>query len=359
LIPYLHKRGAGVPEDIRVWTILAGDGLREIEKEKLNLEARIESWIAKDISIISSDLLVIGKQVQTDFGMYIDLLCLDHNGDTVIIELKRDKTPREITSQALEYASWVKDLSNDTITEIANNYLQSKGSLEDAFKNKFETDLPEVLNERHKMLIVASEIDSSSERIIRYLSETYGVDINGVTFHHFRDANGQELLARIFLIEPSTQTRTIQTRGPGKRKPRLSDQELLALAESNGVGDLYGMLIEGLTRRFDANWTTGSSKTFIAEIDGNRKTVFSLIPGQSNPDEGVRFQVYINRLAKYLKTDVSKAISLLPRNKTDWKYTKDASDDWAGFVGFFRNAEEANHFLVGMDRLTKQLGQAS
>jgi len=41
------------------------------------------------------------------------------------------------------------------------------------------------------MLIVASEIDSSSERIIRYLSETYGVDINGVTFHHFRERMGK------------------------------------------------------------------------------------------------------------------------------------------------------------------------
>jgi len=130
------------------------------------------------------------------------------------------------------------------------------------------------------------------------------------------------------------------------------------LAESNGVGDLYKALIEGLTRRFDWSGATGSSKTFIGEFNGSRKTVVSLIPGESNPDDGVRFQVYINRLAKYLKTDAGEATSLLPENKTDWKYTKDASDDWAGFVGFFKTAEEADHFLVEMARLMKQQGHA-
>jgi len=33
------------------------------------------------------------------------------------------------------------DLSNDGITEMANNYLQSRRSLEDTFKDKFESDL--------------------------------------------------------------------------------------------------------------------------------------------------------------------------------------------------------------------------
>lgn len=53
----------------------------------------------------------------------------------------------------------------------------------DAFSQRFGgKELPEVLNEQHKMLIVASEIDDSSERIINYLSDTYGVSINAVTF---------------------------------------------------------------------------------------------------------------------------------------------------------------------------------
>ena len=150
-----------MPQDVKIWEIQDRNTLKEIEKSKLEMEERIEDWLEKDISIISTDLLVIGRQVETDFGGVIDLLCLDYNGDVVIIELKRHKTPREVTAQVLDYASWVKDLSNEKITEIANRYLGDKGPLEKAFKEKFGEELPEILNEHHKMIIVASEIDLS------------------------------------------------------------------------------------------------------------------------------------------------------------------------------------------------------
>jgi hypothetical protein len=153
-------------EDIRIWKILEGDNLCEILKSKLSLEERIETWIEKDISIISENLLIIGRQTSTEYNGIVDLLCLDNNVDVTILELKRDKTPREVVAQTLDYASWVKGLSNDRITEIANRYLGENGPLEDAFKNYFKVDLPEILNENHKILIVASNIDASSERII-------------------------------------------------------------------------------------------------------------------------------------------------------------------------------------------------
>jgi len=159
-----------MPQDVKIWEIQDGNILKEIKKSKLELEQHLEDWLEKDISVISNDLLVIGRQVQTDFGGFIDLLCLDYNGDIVIVELKRDKTPREAIAQVLDYASWVKDLSNDEITEIANRYLGEKGPLEKAFKEKFGEELPEIINENHKMLIIASEIDNSTERIIEYLS---------------------------------------------------------------------------------------------------------------------------------------------------------------------------------------------
>ena len=52
---------------------------------------------------------MIGREVETDFGGSIDILCIDAEGDLVIVELKRDRTPREVTAQALDYASWVTD----------------------------------------------------------------------------------------------------------------------------------------------------------------------------------------------------------------------------------------------------------
>ena len=127
-------------QDVKVWEINERGSLKEISKSKLDLEKRLEEWLEKDISMISNGLLVIGRQVETEFGGTIDLLCIEYNGDVLVVELKRDKTPREITAQVLDYASWIKDLSNEKITEIANKYLGDKGPIEEAFKGKFGHD---------------------------------------------------------------------------------------------------------------------------------------------------------------------------------------------------------------------------
>jgi hypothetical protein len=206
-----------MPSEVRLWEILDRENLKEIEKTRLDLEGRIEDWLEEDISIISDALLVIGRQVRTDSGGFIDLLCIDSQGDITIIELKRDKTPRETTAQILDYGSWVQDLSGDDIIYIADEYLDDKGPLEEAFSEAFGEDLPDVLNEQHKMLIVASGLDPSSERIIRYLSDAYGVGINAVTFNYFRDEDEREYLARAFVVEPERVEYKVQIKGPSKR----------------------------------------------------------------------------------------------------------------------------------------------
>ncbi len=333
-------------EEVRIWEILGGENLEEIKRTKLDLESRIEEWLEKDISIISDDLLVIGRQVQTVFGGIIDLLCLDPKGDVTIVELKRDKTPREITAQTLDYASWAKDLSNERITEIANAYLGEKDSLEEAFRRRFGTELPESLNEHHKMLIVASEIDSSSERIVRYLSDIYGVGINVATFGYFRNGNGQEFLARVFLIEPEQVEYKTQTKSGSKRQPPLTYEELRELANHNGVGEIYTTLVERLRNLFDQLGTTRSSVAF----KGNRQnTILSLIPSESSVSSGLRFQVYSTRLAEYLGISEEEAISLLPKHREHWEYYKGATPEWSGFVGFFEDLEEGHRFLAALD----------
>jgi RecB family endonuclease NucS len=128
-LSYLNDFGTSV-QTIRLWKI-DDKKLLEVEKSKLNLEERLEDWIEDNVSIISSNLLVIGRQVKTRYGGLIDVLCIDEKGDIVIVELKRDKTPREITAQVLDYASWVKNLTAEQVQEIARDYL--KDELDEAF----------------------------------------------------------------------------------------------------------------------------------------------------------------------------------------------------------------------------------
>jgi len=339
-----------MPQDIKIWEIAEEDKLKEIPRSKLNLEERLENWIEQDVSMISDDLLIIGRQVQTDFGGIIDLLCLDRNGDIVILELKRDKTPREVTAQALDYASWVSDLSNERITEIANSYLGNKGPLEKVFKDKFGVELPEILNESHKIFIVASEIDASSERIIEYLSDSYGVGINAVTFQYFKKEDGSEFLSRVFLIEPTEAEYRTRTKSPSKRKPPLTYEELEEIAEKNGVGNLYRKIIENLSKYFDQNVTTRSSVAFIGfkKEDRSRMTILSILPGESSPEKGVRYTVYMNRFTDYFGVDREKAKVILPSYEQKVGY-----GEWAGEFGggYFRDDEQIKEFLRQLNKI--------
>lgn len=332
-------------EDIQIWEI-AENQLNVITKAKLDLEKRLEDWIEQDISILSNDLLVIGRQVNTDFRGIIDLLCLDYNGDVIIVELKRDKTPREITAQVLDYASWVADLSNDKITELSNAYFKELGPLEERFKIKFGNQLPEILNEHHSIIIVASEIDSSSERIIRYLSDNYGVGINAATFQYFKNKDGYELLARVFLIDPSEVEHKTRTKTTSKRKPTLTYDELQTAAEENGVGDLYKKFVKDINGIFDGSNTTRSSIAFVGTMNGSRNTIFSLLPKESNSDDGLKFQIYINRLSEYIGANVEDLKDLLPEKKEIWAYCGYTSPDWSGYTGYFSDSKEVDKFLT-------------
>jgi hypothetical protein len=51
-----------VPADVKLWNVV-GDSLMELPRTRLDLEERLEAWLEKDISILSRDLLVIGRQV--------------------------------------------------------------------------------------------------------------------------------------------------------------------------------------------------------------------------------------------------------------------------------------------------------
>lgn len=333
----------GVPT-IRLWKIEKGN-LAEIKKSKLDFEERLEEWIATNISIISSNWLVIGRQVTTSYGGVIDLLCMKENGDLVIIELKRDKTPRDITAQVLDYASWIKTLTLEKVQEIAKDYL--KLDIEEAYYSKFHQDFPEIINQEHEMYVVGSEIDSSSQRIIDYLSETYGAAINAITFNYFTE-NGYEYLARTFLIEPS-KAEMAQIARPKKRITYLTEDQLNQIAKENEVGELYQFLVTKLNPLFDSKGTTRSSIAFSGLQEGKMNTIFHLVPEESNSESGVKFRFYSRRFADYFNISEEQLVSKLPTNREDWRPYRNYPE-YFGFEGFFQNKDEVERFIHGLEK---------
>jgi hypothetical protein len=335
-----------VADEVRLWRIGSDDTLGEIKPGRLDLESRLEEWLKRDISVLDPSLLIIGNQVAT-VGGPLDLLCIDAAGDLVILELKRDKTPREIIAQALDYASWVVGLPHERVISIADAYL-GEGVLQSRFRERFGSELPETLNGDHRMVIVGSGIDARSERIIRYLSETHGIRINAATFHYFRDADGSELVARIFLIEPSEAELSASTRGTSRRRPNLTDEQLEELATKAGVDQLYDHAVRVLSQVLQRT-RSRSSMTFSYQLKGSRKALIRLEPGESSRETGLSYKLYRNRFSEVSRLSSEDATAVLPAERAAWN--EGYGPEYEGYQGFIVSREE-------VDRLAGALPQS-
>ena len=83
-------------------------------------------------------------------------------------------------------------------------------------------------------------------------------------------------------------------------------------------------------------------------LDDGRRTILSVLPGDSDSANGLCFQVYIERLKRLLRLTDDRALALLPERREDWKYYEAAGPDYSGFQGFFTDIAEVNRFLEGI-----------
>jgi hypothetical protein len=189
-------------EQIKLWKIESDDVIK-ISKESVDYEHRLEKWLIEDISILSENLAVLGCQIVSPYGRKIDILAINSNGELVIIEFKHKKPNSEVITQLLDSATWIKELCYDELTNILNTYGKSEYTdIKEFFVATFNNNAEEIeLNSDHQMIIVGSEIDESTVRIINYLAkEPFYLRINAVNFNYYRDSDGHEFLAQSFVL---------------------------------------------------------------------------------------------------------------------------------------------------------------
>ncbi len=186
-----------------IWKV--GEKPTKLADATLQSERLLEDMIVSTPSILSDEWMLIGRQEDTGFSGRIDLLAIAPDGSLVLIEIKRNRTPREVVAQALDYASWVEILKDEDIAAIYKRF-KPAGELKSDFKAHFGAELDEEsLNDSHQIVIVAASLDDSSERIVSYLNNR-NIAINVLLFQVF--AHGTEqLISRAWLLDPiQTQT---------------------------------------------------------------------------------------------------------------------------------------------------------
>lgn len=143
-----------MPVEMAIWK-MTDTGPQPLKFTPLGLESRLESMVVADPSLIGVDLLVIGRQVRTEFGGIIDILAVDSEAHLHVLELKRDRTPREIVAQALDYGSWTQSLTLDQVSGLYAE--QHEEPFDQAFAERFSAPVPDVFNADQQLTIVASD----------------------------------------------------------------------------------------------------------------------------------------------------------------------------------------------------------
>ncbi|MGX3012977.1 DUF4268 domain-containing protein, partial [Ursidibacter sp. B-7004-1] len=111
--------------------------LKEINKttfseQSLKERYDLQEWIDNNPKILSDalgeDILIIQKEF-SDFDETkerLDLLAIDKHGNLVLIENKLDDSGRDVTWQALKYASYCSSFNKEQIIQIYQEYLNKK-----------------------------------------------------------------------------------------------------------------------------------------------------------------------------------------------------------------------------------------
>lgn len=310
-----------------LWKI-KNDQLIPVDKTTLDIEKRLENWIEKDISMLGIDALIIGRQVHTTYGGFIDLLAINNDGELIIIELKRSKTPRDIVAQCLDYGTWVFNLSYEDIVEIYKSYRTS--DFDKDFSEYYETPVPEKINATYQIIIVAESLDDSTERIVEHLNNVHKININAIFFNIFQN-EGIEYVGRSWLKDPVDVEEKSST---GKK--------------SKWTG--YFFVNSGITADDNSrDWKLNLKYNFISAGGGVRwisaikkletgDKIFALIKGKGYVGYGIVEEEAVI-VKKYLFNG-KLMINELPENHT-WKQEKDQlKDEWIVKVKWLKTFDE-------------------
>lgn len=176
-------------------------------------EQDLEEWLEQNPAVVTDGepILIIARQPPTPGSGTPDLIGLDADGNTVIIELKRGRTPRDVVAQALEYAAWLHGLDQDTVIALADEYLGRQtaprhvaAAWREAFAPEMDdaqadpTSAPDLpagvrLNEHQRIILVLEGGDERTATVARYLRRL-GVDIALVEYRLYRIEGGEEIL---------------------------------------------------------------------------------------------------------------------------------------------------------------------
>ena len=190
-----------MPTEMTLWEFGEDGSVSRVKEIRLVAESQIEDAIQAAPELLGMKVLIVGRQMAVGHGgRVLDQLAINEGGRLVVIENKRDRTPRDVVAQVIDYAAWADQATLLEIEERYEDYVSKESeddhsSLLDAYQEHFEMegtsdDIREHLTigieqRPPHMVVVASRLDDSTERMLEFLNLSFGVPINAVLFQPF------------------------------------------------------------------------------------------------------------------------------------------------------------------------------
>jgi hypothetical protein len=173
------------------------------------IEQDLEGWIAQDPDILGEPLLIIGRQVTVQgINDRLDLLALDPDGKSVVIEVKRGAVKDPVDMQALRYASYLSRWKFSDFEALAREYL-GHGDADFNFLDCYQEfcaqhleDGDEVPTPNHdqRIVLIGSHVRERLGSVALWLRE-HKIDIKVIELRLFKE--GDELLLEPITIVPT------------------------------------------------------------------------------------------------------------------------------------------------------------
>lgn len=203
------------------------------------LEQHLEDWIVANPDFLDEPLFVIGRQVLIPgVNDKIDILALDLEGNSVIIELKRGQLTDPVDMQALRYASYISRWRDSDFDIQAQNFrtkeCKSEFSLIDEFAqfcaDEGIKDVPD-FNADQRIILVGSSIRDKLGSVALWLRE-HGIDIRAIEIEAFQE--GEATLLQPRQIVPLPVDRFLSIGPEVQKQPWITDGRQWHLDERCG-----------------------------------------------------------------------------------------------------------------------------
>jgi len=276
---------------MRLFRVEEGGAFEEFVKTSFQdrySEAILEDWLVGNTDGIVEDgrLLLIGRQVTTNLGTTIDLLAVDRQGDVVVLELKRDRTPRETLAQALEYASFCEALDWEQLESILRSYINDESvNLADYHRQYFELSTDEAVsfNKDQRVVIVGQAITDQIRQTSRFLRKK-GLRVTCVEFSFFEAGGGDRLLSYDIVVGREPPRASSVSSGA---LPIVTKEQFLEALDQYGKPVLGRILDFADAHSYPIHWGTRGFSLNV-DIDGTHVVICFCYP----PDSVFKQSVY-------------------------------------------------------------------